>query len=45
MLDAAAATKKRLFEQVAQLFETHTGIPQATVFDSLSARERLSRKR
>jgi len=41
VLDAAAATKKRLFEQVAQLFEAKTGIPQATVFDSLSARERL----
>ncbi len=41
VLDADASTKKRLFEQVAQLFEARTGIAQATVFESLSARERL----
>ena len=41
VLDADASTKKRLFEQVSQLFEARTGIAQATVFESLSARERL----
>jgi nitrogen PTS system EIIA component len=41
VLDTTAATKKRLFEQIAQLFEEHAGIPHATVSDSLSARERL----
>lgn len=41
LLDAEAATKKRLFEQVAQLFEDHAHLSPSIVFDSLSARERL----
>ena len=41
LLDAQAATKKQLFEQVAQLFENHAQLSRSVVFDSLSARERL----
>jgi PTS system nitrogen regulatory IIA component len=41
LLDAEATTKKRLFEQVAQLFEDHAHLSPSIVFDSLSARERL----
>jgi PTS system nitrogen regulatory IIA component len=41
LLDADAATKKRLFEQIAQLFEQHEQLSRSLVFDSLTARERL----
>lgn len=41
LLDVQASSKKRAFEQVAQLFEDQYGIARATVFDSLFARERL----
>ena len=41
LLDAEAATKKRLFEQIAQLFEQHAQLSPSVVFDSLTARERL----
>src|SRR5713226_3814749 len=40
-LDLEATTKKRLFEQIAQLFEEHAQLSRSLVFDSLSARERL----
>src|SRR5947199_7413065 len=41
LLDAGATTKKRLFEQIAELFERHARLPGSIVFDSLTARERL----
>ena len=41
LLDADAGTKKRLFEQIAQLFEQHEQLSRSVVFDSLTARERL----
>lgn len=41
LLDVQASSKKRAFEQVAQIFEDQYGIARATVFDSLFARERL----
>jgi len=41
MLDVDAATKKRLFEQIARLFEERARLPQGEVLASLSARERL----
>ncbi len=41
LLDAGATTKKRLFEQIADLFEQHAQLSRSIVFDSLSARERL----
>jgi PTS system nitrogen regulatory IIA component len=41
LLDLDATTKKRLFEQIAQLFEEHAQLSRSLVFDSLSARERL----
>jgi PTS system nitrogen regulatory IIA component len=41
LLDAGAATKKRLFEQVAEMFEQHAQLSRPVVFDSLTARERL----
>jgi nitrogen PTS system EIIA component len=41
LLGAEAATKKQLFEQIAQLFEEHAQLPRSVVVDSLSARERL----
>lgn len=40
-LDLEATSKKRLFEQVGQLFEAHDQISHSVVFDSLFARERL----
>src|ERR1700692_4913937 len=40
-LDVEATSKKRLFEQIAQLFENHAQIARSVVFDSLFARERL----
>lgn len=41
LLDLEATSKKRLFEQVGQLFEEHAHIARAVVFDSLFAREKL----
>jgi PTS system nitrogen regulatory IIA component len=41
LLDLEATSKKRLFEQVGQLFEDQAQIARATVFDSLFAREKL----
>lgn len=41
LLDVQASSKKRAFEQVAQIFEDQYGIARAAVFDSLFARERL----
>ena len=41
LLDFAASSKKRVFEQAALLFENHQGVARAKVFDSLFARERL----
>ena len=41
LLDLEATSKKRLFEQVGQLFEDHAQIARAVVFDSLFAREKL----
>jgi PTS system nitrogen regulatory IIA component len=40
-LDLEATSKKRLFEQIGQLFEEHAQIARSVVFDSLFARERL----
>lgn len=40
-LDVEATSKKRLFEQIGQLFEDHAQIARGVVFDSLFARERL----
>jgi PTS system nitrogen regulatory IIA component len=41
LLDLEATTKKRLFEQIAQLFEERAQLSRPLVLDSLSARERL----
>jgi len=41
VLDLAASSKKRVFEQASLLFENHQGLARAKVFDSLFARERL----
>jgi nitrogen PTS system EIIA component len=41
LLAAETATKKRLFERVAELFEQHAHLSRSVVFDSLTARERL----
>src|SRR5512145_1472818 len=41
LLDFAASSKKRVFEQAGLIFENHQGIARAKVFDSLFARERL----
>ena len=41
VLDMEASSKKRLFEQVAQLLHEQVGLPQSDVFDCLVARERL----
>ncbi|HKW81198.1 MAG TPA: PTS IIA-like nitrogen regulatory protein PtsN [Casimicrobiaceae bacterium] len=40
-LNLDASSKKRLFEQIGQLFETQSQIARSVVFDSLFARERL----
>ncbi|MGH8851909.1 MAG: PTS IIA-like nitrogen regulatory protein PtsN [Casimicrobiaceae bacterium] len=40
-LNLEATSKKRLFEQIGQLFEAHSQIARSVVFDSLFARERL----
>src|SRR5438093_3357672 len=41
LLDVDATSKKRLFEQVGQLFEERVQIARSVVFDSLFARELL----
>lgn len=41
VLDLAATSKKRAFEQAGLLFENHQGIARTQVFQSLIARERL----
>jgi PTS system nitrogen regulatory IIA component len=41
VLDLAASSKKRVFEQAGLLFENHQGIARSKVFDNLFARERL----
>jgi nitrogen PTS system EIIA component len=41
LLDVEVTSKKRVFEQVALLFENEHGIERGKVFDSLFARERL----
>ncbi len=41
LVDLAAASKKRVFEQVGLLFENNHGLSRAAVFDSLFAREKL----
>ena len=41
VLDLAASSKKRVFEQAGLLFENNQGIARSKVFDSLFARERL----
>ena len=40
-LDMDVGSKKRVFEQAAQLFENTSGIGSSLVFDSLFAREKL----
>jgi nitrogen PTS system EIIA component len=41
LLDLEATSKKRLFEQVGQLFEDQAQIARTVVFESLFAREKL----
>ena len=41
VLDLAATSKKRAFEQAGLIFENHHGIARTAVFHSLIARERL----
>lgn len=41
VLDLAATSKKRAFEQAGLLFENHHGLARSGVFQSLIARERL----
>lgn len=41
ILDLAASSKKRVFEQAGLLFENQQGIARSKVFDNLFARERL----
>jgi nitrogen PTS system EIIA component len=41
VLDLAASSKKRVFEQASLLFENHQGLERGRVFESLFARERL----
>lgn len=41
LLHTEASSKKRLLEQVAQLFQEQLGLPAAAVFDCLFTRERL----
>ena len=41
LLDLEATSKKRVFEQVGMLFESHLGLARSVVFDSLFAREKL----
>jgi PTS system nitrogen regulatory IIA component len=41
VLNMAASSKKRVFEQAGLLFENQHGVARSKVFDSLFARERL----
>ncbi|MDR3351830.1 MAG: PTS IIA-like nitrogen regulatory protein PtsN [Zoogloeaceae bacterium] len=41
LLDVEAGSKKRVFEQASELFETAGGISHTLVFESLLAREKL----
>ncbi|MES2406026.1 MAG: PTS IIA-like nitrogen regulatory protein PtsN [Pseudomonadota bacterium] len=41
LLDVEVSSKKRLFEQVAELFEARIALSHDTVFDSLLTREKL----
>jgi PTS system nitrogen regulatory IIA component len=41
LLDLETTSKKRVFEQVGMLFESHLGLARSVVFDSLFAREKL----
>lgn len=41
LLDVDCSSKKRVFEQIALLFENNVGIARKSVFESLIARERL----
>lgn len=41
LLGLEAGSKKRVFEQAAQLFEKSCGISQSIIFESLFAREKL----
>ncbi|MCX7896853.1 MAG: PTS IIA-like nitrogen regulatory protein PtsN [Rhodocyclaceae bacterium] len=41
LLDFAATSKKRVFEQAGALFEAHQGIPRTHVYDALFAREKM----
>jgi len=41
VLDVDVSSKKRMFEQVGLLFESHNSVARGLVFDSLFARERL----
>jgi PTS system nitrogen regulatory IIA component len=41
LVDVDVASKKRVFEQVGQLFENNQSIARREVFDSLFAREKL----
>ena len=41
LLDLEASSKKRVFEQAGQLFESHLGLARSVIFDSLFAREKL----
>jgi PTS system nitrogen regulatory IIA component len=41
VVDLDVGSKKLLFEHIAQLFETHQGIPRSKVLDSLLTREKL----
>lgn len=41
LLDVEAGSKKRLFEQISELFETRNALSSDQVFDSLLTREKL----
>lgn len=41
LADFDTTSKKRLFEQAGQMFQTSHGVPAAEVFDSLFSREKL----
>ena len=41
LLDLDASSKKRVFEHAGMLFEQKLGMPRASIFDSLFAREKL----
>ncbi|MCG7657728.1 PTS IIA-like nitrogen regulatory protein PtsN [Wielerella bovis] len=41
VLDLETSSKKRLFEQVAEMLESESGLPKEMIFDCLFAREKL----